>query len=114
MDRSLRRSADAALEDESGDGGSFVEKVVVGKVAEPEMLPPNGLLFASMPIENIGQNPAGVLFVRAIDRIDRDVAREAHDKRVDLLLPFADVFAGLAWLQRGTINGVACRNLLIA
>src|SRR5258707_4634969 len=52
MDRSLIRTAGLLQEGQSGEAGTFVKKVLGGKIAKPKVLPPNGLLLPTVPVQH--------------------------------------------------------------
>ena len=49
-----------------------------------------------MPIEDVGQDPAGVLIARALARVRRHIESEARDECGDSGLPLATDLAHLA------------------
>jgi hypothetical protein len=52
-----------------------------------QIVPPHRFVFSSMPIKGVREDPACVLLVRSVRRIDRHVVCQALEERGDLLLP---------------------------
>src|SRR6478672_10489096 len=67
----------------AGHGASFVEQLVVGQVAETEVFPPRRLVLATMVIEQIGEDPAPLLFSVSLADDVRNVAEKPRAKRLD-------------------------------
>jgi hypothetical protein len=78
--RGFRRAADGADEGQACEAGAFVEEIVCGEILQAEEFPPGCFVFAAMPVEDVGQKPLGVLFIRAGAAICGDAVGEARDK----------------------------------
>ncbi len=74
VDRASRRTTDTADEAKAGDRRPLVEQLRFGEIAQPKELPPRGLQFPPMPVQEMGQEPARVLLVGALVR-DRPARR---------------------------------------
>ena len=52
MDGRLGGAASLLQERQSGETRTFVKKILGRKIAKPEVFPPNGLLFPTVPIQH--------------------------------------------------------------
>jgi hypothetical protein len=64
----MRYELDALDVHKSSDGLRLVEQVFVWKLEQPEVLPPSRFVLAAVPIEEIREQPAGVLRVALAGR----------------------------------------------
>ncbi len=73
VDRRLCGAADRADKVEAGESGAFIEQILGREIGQPEILPPDRLLFPAVPVEDVGQDPAGLLLLRSAlrDRPER-------------------------------------------
>ena len=62
------RSLQAALEPEPRDARSLVEELVLGHAVESKVFPPVDLVFASVPLEELREDPLRLLGPVAVDR----------------------------------------------
>ena len=82
MDRRFAVPPACFDERQPGEAGAFVKQVFGGKIAKPEILPPDGLLFATVPIEHEREKPARLLFGRPFgDVVGHAVASAARRAR---------------------------------
>ena len=84
LNRALLLRTDVSDEFQPGDGAAFVEKVLFAEGEQPEVLPPDRLVLAAMPVQEVGEDsPCGIIH-----------AEQLHSKAFDFLLPLAE------WLGR--------------
>src|SRR5262245_13926328 len=65
-DPSLRR-LQPALEDKPCDAGSLVEKLILGHLVKAKVFPPVGLVLASVPFEDLREDPLRFLVATALN-----------------------------------------------
>ena len=61
--------ADHGHKRQTGQTGAILQQVVRRQVSQPEKLPPDRLVLTAVPVEKVGQYPAGLLFFRPVFRI---------------------------------------------
>src|SRR6476659_4224824 len=59
--------SDAPREVETGDRGTLVDEVVLRHLDEPKEFPPGDVVFAPVIVEHVGEEPARLLSVVAVD-----------------------------------------------
>ena len=65
VDRCLRRAPEPRRHiPDPARPGAFIQQVIGCERREPEMLPPLGLFFSTMPIQDLREQPARLLFRR--------------------------------------------------
>ena len=79
------------------------------RVGQPEILPPHRLFFPAMPINNVGQDPTGLLLLVPFSGIGRNISRQSFDQRVDLDQPVGDLLVrrAVARLRAGHVCPVS-------
>ena len=96
--RSSGSAPDRSHERQACEACPLLEEVLLGQGRQSEIFPPGRLLLAPMPVEHIGQDPAGVLLCRALAGIRRHIGSQARNEFGDSGLPRA---TDLAHLPRG-------------
>ena len=109
MDRRLGGAADYADKVQAGKASALVEQILGRKIGQPEILPPNRLFFAPMPIHDICQDPPSLLLVVPFRGIGRHIGRQSLDQGVDLDQPVGDLLVrrAVARLRAGHVNTVS-------
>src|SRR5204862_8296755 len=101
LDRPDPRAADGLLEGQPRERRPLVLVVFERQVAEPEELPPRGLVLAPMPFEQMRHEPARVLLRRPLALLDRQVREQLVHHALRLLGGRGDLAARLAALGLG-------------
>ena len=71
------------------------EGILFDQIGQAEQLPPDDLLLPAMEVEELSEQPAGLLLRRALGRVDRYVLEQSRSDRFDLLEGLAEALAGL-------------------
>jgi hypothetical protein len=66
MHRTFCRAANCLHELEAGQTRTFIKQIFGRKVAQPKIFPPGHLLFPSVPVETMSQNPSRLLLSRPL------------------------------------------------
>lgn len=82
--QAFRGGADASLRLEQADRPVVLDQLIRGLVHAAMEVPPGDLLLAPMPADELGEQPGGRLFGRALGRVDGDARRvgQAGDQRL--------------------------------
>ena len=88
----------------------LVEEVLLRQLAQTEVLPPTRFVFATMPIEQVGQQPAGVLFLVAVSGCLWNTLKQLRSQRLDSLGAGVDLFGRVAIFRLRSWNGRAARH----
>src|ERR1700756_1865801 len=107
MDRSLGRATCLANEFETGQTVSFVQKIISRKIPQPEVFPPYGFLFATMPVQQRREKPPRLLLCRAFVGVIGHPFHEACTDGGNPLLPGVEFWTDFRRGWGRSINGGA-------
>ena len=79
--------------DSPDNGGFLVVELLFRKILHSEKLPPFDLFLAAMPIQGVGEEPAGRLLGGAVLGFGRQIPRQRVEQRSHALLVSGDLFA---------------------
>src|SRR5262249_1397400 len=99
------------IESQTREAGTLVEQLIGSQATKPVALPVDRLLFASMKVKRIGEQPARMLLGRASAGVRRYVPGQTRDQRVDFLLPLGKSFGLLPRLRFRSRNFDSPRDL---
>ena len=96
----LGRAAHGAHEPEARKSCPLLEEVFIRERREAEILPPDALLLAPVPVEDVGEDPARLLVQATLARVGGHVGSQSRDVLGDSRLPGAEVLARFARRER--------------
>src|SRR5262249_55068584 len=107
MYRRLGCAADCTNERQSRKRGAFFQQIFGRQITQAEILPPGGLFFPTVPIEDIREKPPGVLLGVSLGHVHRHAISQTMDERCNLLLPVGQILTGVARLWKRPVNDCA-------
>src|SRR6266516_1694191 len=85
---------------QTSNGLWLIVQIFFWQIEQPEVLPPSSLVFAPMPVEEVGEQPAGVLLVVPLGWHIRNTNKQLRAKRIDALSALIELLRRLSILRR--------------
>src|SRR6266446_10450681 len=93
-------AADRTNEGQPRKRGAFFQQIFGRQITEAEILPPGRLFFSTVPVEDIGEKPLGVLFGASFRYVHRHAVGQTTDEPPNPLLPIGQILTGVPCLRK--------------